>query len=42
MTKKHVLKLLGPGIDASDLHRGDLSPHETFSVRISPEDTSLS
>jgi hypothetical protein len=30
------IEVVGPGFDASDLQRGDLSPHETFSVRISP------
>ena len=31
----HV-EILGPGFDASDLNRGDISPHETFSVGLSP------
>ena len=30
-------EVVGPGFDASDLQRGDLSPHEAFSIRLSPE-----
>jgi hypothetical protein len=33
------VEVVGPGFDASDLQRGDLSPHESFSVRISPGGT---
>lgn len=29
------IEVLGPGFDASDLQRGDISPHETFSVSLS-------
>jgi hypothetical protein len=29
------VEVMGPGFDASDLQRGDLSPHETFSVSLS-------
>ena len=37
-SKREVcVEVVGPGFDASDLQRGDLSPHETFSVRLSPE-----
>lgn len=31
------IEVVGPGFDASDLQRGDVSPHETFSVRLSAE-----
>lgn len=31
------IDVVGPGFDASDLQRGDLSPHESFSVALSPE-----
>jgi len=31
------VEVVGPGFDASDLQRGDLSPHETFSIGLSPE-----
>jgi hypothetical protein len=27
-----LVEVVGPGFDASDLQRGDLSPHETFSI----------
>jgi hypothetical protein len=30
------VEVLGPGFDASDLQRGDLSPHEAFSISLSP------
>lgn len=30
------VEVLGPGFDASDLQRGDLSPHEVFSISLSP------
>jgi hypothetical protein len=29
-----VAEVVGPGFDASDLQRGDLSPHETFDVYV--------
>lgn len=29
------VEVLGPGFDASDLQRGDLSPHEVFSISLS-------
>jgi len=29
------VEVLGPGFDASDLQRGDISPHETYSVSLS-------
>ncbi len=31
------VEVVGPGFDASDLQRGDLSPHEIFSVSLSAE-----
>ncbi len=31
------VEVVGPGFDASDLQRGDLSPHETFSIGLSAE-----
>jgi len=31
------VEVVGPGFDASDLQRGDLSPHEVFSITISPD-----
>jgi hypothetical protein len=34
--REACVEVVGPGFDASDLQRGDLSPHETFSVSISP------
>jgi hypothetical protein len=30
-------EVLGPGFDASDLQRGDLSPHEVFSIAVSTD-----
>jgi hypothetical protein len=33
------VEVLGPGFDASDLQRGDISPHETFSVLLSASET---
>jgi len=33
------VEVVGPGFDASDLQRGDLSPHETWSVVMSSEGT---
>lgn|GEM_PF-3545632 len=30
-----LVEVIGPGFDASDLQRGDLSPHEVFSVNLS-------
>jgi hypothetical protein len=30
------IEVVGPGFDASDIQRGDFSPHETFSVSLSP------
>jgi hypothetical protein len=30
-------EVLGPGFDASDLQRGDLSPHEVFSISLTPK-----
>lgn len=32
-----TVEVLGPGFDASDLQRGDLSPHEAFSVSMAPD-----
>jgi hypothetical protein len=32
-------EVVGPGFDASDLQRGDITPHETFSVSLSAEGT---
>jgi hypothetical protein len=32
-------EILGPGFDASDLQRGDLSPHETYEITVSPKGT---
>ena len=37
--REATVEVVGPGFDASDLQRGDLSPHEAFSVRISPGGT---
>jgi hypothetical protein len=34
-TAKVWVEVVGPGFDASDLQRGDLSPHEVFSIVIS-------
>lgn len=31
------VEVVGPGFDASDLQRGDLTPHETFSIYLSPK-----
>jgi len=31
------IEVVGPGFDASDLQRGDITPHESFSVSLSPE-----
>jgi hypothetical protein len=36
---KASAEIVGPGFDASDLQRGDISPHEAFSVRISSSGT---
>ncbi len=36
-----VVEVLGPGFDASDLQRGDLSPHESWSVAVSSRKTIL-
>ena len=36
-TRRVTIEVVGPGFDASDLQRGDLSPHETFSVDLSSE-----
>jgi len=37
-TKEEIsVEVVGPGFDASDLQRGDLSPHESFSVSVEPE-----
>lgn len=33
------VEIVGPGFDASDLQRGDLSPHETFSIYAEPDGT---
>jgi hypothetical protein len=33
------VEVVGPGFDASDLQRGDISPHETFSVSLSADET---
>jgi hypothetical protein len=35
------IDVVGPGFDASDLQRGDLSPHESFSVHVSPGGTNI-
>src|SRR5207253_7438575 len=32
---KVCVEVLGPGFDASDLQRGDLSPHQVFSILLS-------
>jgi hypothetical protein len=32
------VEVMGPGFDASDLQRGDLSPHESFSVSLSDDE----
>lgn len=34
-----TVEVVGPGFDASDLQRGDLSPHETFSIRVESDET---
>ncbi len=31
------VEVLGPGFDASDLQRGDLSPHEVFSIALAAD-----
>ena len=36
------VEVVGPGFDASDLQRGDLSPHEVFSLAISADGKVLS
>jgi len=33
------IEVVGPGFDASDLQRGDVSPHEAFSVQVPPGGT---
>lgn len=32
-----TLEIVGPGFDASDLNRGDISPHEIWNLRCDPE-----
>lgn len=32
-----IVEIVGPGFDASDLQRGDLSPHEAFSLSIATD-----
>lgn len=36
---KCLVEVVGPGFDASDLQRGDLSPHESWTVSVSPAGT---